>query len=398
MMRQKDKGKLHLLWSKDVDLAGQEFYRLRRKLTQKKDLTQKANPKRIQRMRTKDWKMPPNTVYVGRPSKWGNPWTIESALNSKFWHPEECAEVVVDEFEAWLNNDEYMSMDEHLGMWKRPEIQKQRAEILASLNELRGKNLACWCPLDQPCHADVLLKLANECVMEIIEETREVFDAFNLDRGLIGPKVIEGALHIYAVTGYDGYKSHVILNDDDLVCVLVGYWYFRKKKERVGGQFYRFFKNGVMLKSWKDLCEEDKLRILDQKLEPWMKKPGKLKKDYLKPHFHNKVETDNAGNIIAYKYLVWDETNEPAMFRSFSIYARNTDWVDNSMTADAIPSEDNTNGIYAAKTPNSPILNQYAKFAGVKLVRLLLSGVVLEFDYGYRAEQADIIDAMEVMA
>lgn len=33
--------------------------------------------------------------------------------------------------------------------------------ILSRLHELRGKNLACWCPLNQPCHADVLLKLAN---------------------------------------------------------------------------------------------------------------------------------------------------------------------------------------------------------------------------------------------
>lgn len=31
----------------------------------------------------------------------------------------------------------------------------------ADIAELRGKNLACWCPLDQPCHADVLLELAN---------------------------------------------------------------------------------------------------------------------------------------------------------------------------------------------------------------------------------------------
>jgi hypothetical protein len=35
------------------------------------------------------------------------------------------------------------------------------ALMLRSLGELRGKNLACWCPLDQPCHADVLLEIAN---------------------------------------------------------------------------------------------------------------------------------------------------------------------------------------------------------------------------------------------
>jgi len=37
----------------------------------------------------------------------------------------------------------------------------RRAKVLAGLASLRGKNLACWCALDEPCHADVLLELAN---------------------------------------------------------------------------------------------------------------------------------------------------------------------------------------------------------------------------------------------
>jgi hypothetical protein len=37
----------------------------------------------------------------------------------------------------------------------------QRNRLVLLLPSLRGKNLACWCPLDQPCHADVLLELAN---------------------------------------------------------------------------------------------------------------------------------------------------------------------------------------------------------------------------------------------
>jgi hypothetical protein len=36
-----------------------------------------------------------------------------------------------------------------------------RGELRNQIHELRGKNLACWCPLNQPCHADVLLELAN---------------------------------------------------------------------------------------------------------------------------------------------------------------------------------------------------------------------------------------------
>ena len=90
--------------------------------------------KRIQRKRSKGWRMPENTVYVGRPTKWGNPYIAES--------PEEYGDVV-EAYEAW-----------------------QRALIAREYNqdfsELRGKDLACWCPLNRPCHADVLLKLAEE--------------------------------------------------------------------------------------------------------------------------------------------------------------------------------------------------------------------------------------------
>jgi hypothetical protein len=83
-------------------------------------------PQRIQRRRTKGWRMPENTIYVGRGSKWGNPHTFE---NSGSVHP-------------------------------ALRFACETAPLL-DLTELRGKNLACWCPLDEPCHADVLLEFAN---------------------------------------------------------------------------------------------------------------------------------------------------------------------------------------------------------------------------------------------
>jgi len=92
-------------------------------------------PKRIQRKRTKGWRMPPNTVYVGRPSKWGNP----------FSRPET--------FRYFLMGD--VSLGD--AMRHGPDIKCNLSEI----GELRGKNLACWCRLGQPCHADVLLEIAN---------------------------------------------------------------------------------------------------------------------------------------------------------------------------------------------------------------------------------------------
>ncbi len=117
-------------------------------------------PKRIQRKRTAGWRMPANTVYVGRPTIFGNPWTLKAAYESKLFIPEHVPQIVVDEFEAWLTKL-ISPNSEHLGIWKRDDMIEKRAAILAALPTLRGKDLACWCPEGQPCHADVLIKLAN---------------------------------------------------------------------------------------------------------------------------------------------------------------------------------------------------------------------------------------------
>lgn len=101
-------------------------------------------PKRIQRKRTKGWKMPPNTVYVGRPTKWGNPYFIVSATGDEEHKRQERINAV-ENYRTWVYACNARST---------LDIPRIRAE-------LRGKDLACWCPLDQPCHADVLLEIAN---------------------------------------------------------------------------------------------------------------------------------------------------------------------------------------------------------------------------------------------
>lgn len=70
-------------------------------------------------------------VFIGRPGKWGNPFVIGR---------DGTREDVIRKFEGWI---------------------KTKPRLIASLPELRGKNLVCYCaPL--PCHGDVLLRLANE--------------------------------------------------------------------------------------------------------------------------------------------------------------------------------------------------------------------------------------------
>ena len=129
-------------------------------------------PRRVQLSRRRGWRKPENTVVVARPSKFGNPFTIRSfkqkrggrteysvrvagGLRSYIQHISTARQVAVDEFRKWIQRDELNPY-----FWHRDLID-QHAAIRASIEQLRGRNLACWCPLDQPCHADVLLEIAN---------------------------------------------------------------------------------------------------------------------------------------------------------------------------------------------------------------------------------------------
>lgn len=96
--------------------------------------------------------MPANAVYVGRPTKWGNPFVVEDQQRCEC-----CGDVTRDARTPELAVREYRYFIDHpqnLHGHTMPTLEAIRSE-------LRGKDLACWCRLDQPCHADVLLELAN---------------------------------------------------------------------------------------------------------------------------------------------------------------------------------------------------------------------------------------------
>lgn len=93
-----------------------------------------SRPQRIQLSRKRGWKMPENTVKVDRSTRWGNPYMGEG------------------------QHDRARMTELFRGYLARPEQAAHVADIRA---QLRGKNLACWCPLDAECHADVLLEIAN---------------------------------------------------------------------------------------------------------------------------------------------------------------------------------------------------------------------------------------------
>lgn len=102
-------------------------------------------PERIQRKRTKGWKMPANTVSVTRPGPYGNPYRVGVHGTAQ-----ECVDQYRLAWEATFRSSQ-MHPRHPLMPFGKPVY----------LGPLRGKNLACFCPLDQPCHADVLLEFAN---------------------------------------------------------------------------------------------------------------------------------------------------------------------------------------------------------------------------------------------
>jgi hypothetical protein len=101
-------------------------------------------PKRIQRKRTKGWKWPDGAIYVGRPTIYGNPFKV-GCNPPQFGTSLPCrcrnAKEAVDAFRYYA---------------------KLKAKLFPEwIKPLRGHDLACWCKLGDPCHADVLLEIAN---------------------------------------------------------------------------------------------------------------------------------------------------------------------------------------------------------------------------------------------
>lgn len=116
-------------------------------------------PERIQRRRTLGWRMPDDAWYVGRPSIFGNPFTVKGAREAGYRGSDRHLQGwCVIRYRDWLAGTEPEGLV--IGLRDR------RAQIIEAIPLLRGKDLACWCKIyDEnghwPCHADILLGLAN---------------------------------------------------------------------------------------------------------------------------------------------------------------------------------------------------------------------------------------------
>lgn len=99
-------------------------------------------PRRIRLSRRKGWRLPADAVSVARPGRFGNPFPVDG---------QRTAGDAVQAFRDWLEAPARPSSP----------LADRRQRLLAALPALRGRDLACWCALDAPCHADVLLEIAN---------------------------------------------------------------------------------------------------------------------------------------------------------------------------------------------------------------------------------------------
>jgi hypothetical protein len=133
-------------------------------------------PVRVQLRRSKSWKMPPNTVKVDRSTKWGNPYHV-GQRGRLVWEPMADADLLTQDFSRkdivcpdgvvikgarrvppnrLIYFDAPLTIEDVILLYRKHIIENK-----IDVAPLRGKNLACWCKLDQPCHADVLLEIAN---------------------------------------------------------------------------------------------------------------------------------------------------------------------------------------------------------------------------------------------
>jgi hypothetical protein len=98
--------------------------------------------------------MPSNTVYVGRSKhigKWGNPYFLINGYIAN--------KLLGNAILAWDKGDNTIqNVVNTFSVYAKYRLEREPHW----LDELKGKNLACWCPLDQPCHADILLEMANK--------------------------------------------------------------------------------------------------------------------------------------------------------------------------------------------------------------------------------------------
>ncbi len=122
-----------------------------------------TTPTRIQRKRSRGWSMPSDAVCVDRSTGFGNPFPIAKGTSASMGEEKPIWQVGTWEGPAmWFKDTreeaQQLAVDAYRSWVMQPAQETLRDKARMAL---RGKHLACWCSPSQPCHADVLLEIAN---------------------------------------------------------------------------------------------------------------------------------------------------------------------------------------------------------------------------------------------
>lgn len=119
-----------------------------------------AAPKRIQLSRERGWRKPENAIVIARPRRFGNPFVVgdDVTINGS----RDLAIVKMTPALAVACFKDIMKSRLRIHPNDHPDDVAYAQSWRDDLEQLRGHDLACWCPLHQPCHGDVLLRMANQ--------------------------------------------------------------------------------------------------------------------------------------------------------------------------------------------------------------------------------------------
>ncbi|OHU60713.1 hypothetical protein BKG82_02245 [Mycobacteroides chelonae] len=126
-------------------------------------------PERIQLRRTKGWRKPEGAIVVSRPSRWGNPFRIyhgHSLIGPRWGQARGTwghinANACIYGYVTTSGHMDIQAAVDQFRLLMNVRARDESDRLREWLAPLRGHDLACWCPLDQPCHGDVLLEIAN---------------------------------------------------------------------------------------------------------------------------------------------------------------------------------------------------------------------------------------------
>src|SRR5690349_15094700 len=114
-------------------------------------------PQRIQLRRTKGWRKPEGAVVVSRPSQFGNPWLVKRDGDRWLVVPFDSRDGAPTDVQFL---DEASAHERSVQLY-RAYVDGEPTLRLKIVNELAGRDLACWCKPALACHVDVLLEIAN---------------------------------------------------------------------------------------------------------------------------------------------------------------------------------------------------------------------------------------------